>query len=192
MVCFILYATAIATVQHTQGFTPLSTSGRWKTQKQRTQSRSTLFDTEEASPWTVQEWSATEFTGSLNTATSPWDASNNDFMPSEADLKAAEEALSVAKSDARDSFAASRLANLENEFGDKKKRLTANVRETGTDSMKNYIKTMCNHELLNKNEEIILAREIQILLLWEKQREELELQLLRYVRDGKRWLPLGM
>jgi hypothetical protein len=40
---------------------------------------------------------------------------------------------------------------------------------------------MCNHELLNKNEEIILAREIQILLKWEAEREELEQQLLRCV-----------
>merc|ERR1719310_1822410 len=38
---------------------------------------------------------------------------------------------------------------------------------------------MCNHELLNKNEEIILAREIQILLKWEKEREKLEEELLR-------------
>eukprot|EP00536_Pseudo-nitzschia_multiseries_P000971 jgi/Psemu1/234173/estExt_Genewise1.C_120064 len=45
--------------------------------------------------------------------------------------------------------------------------------------MKHYIKSMCNHDLLNKNEEIILAREIQILLKWEKQREKLEEELLR-------------
>jgi len=62
-----------------------------------------------------------------------------------------------------------------------KRRVTAKVRETGHESMRNYIKTMCNHELLNKNEEIILAREIQILIKWEESREELESQLLRYV-----------
>lgn len=61
------------------------------------------------------------------------------------------------------------------------RRVTAKVRETGYDSMKNYLKTMCNHELLNKNEEIILAREIQILMTYETFREELEAQLLRYV-----------
>jgi hypothetical protein len=66
---------------------------------------------------------------------------------------------------------------LESEFP--KRRITASVRETGTDSMKNYIKSMCNHELLNKNEEIILAREIQILLKWEAEREALEEKLLR-------------
>ncbi|KAG7353120.1 RpoD subfamily RNA polymerase sigma-70 subunit [Nitzschia inconspicua] len=66
---------------------------------------------------------------------------------------------------------------LESEFP--KRRITASVRETGTDSMKSYIKTMCNHELLNKNEEIILAREIQILLKWEAERVLLEEKLLR-------------
>jgi hypothetical protein len=66
---------------------------------------------------------------------------------------------------------------IESEFP--KRKITAEVRESGTDSMKNYIKIMCNHELLNKNEEIILAREIQILLKWETERERLEEQLLR-------------
>ncbi len=66
---------------------------------------------------------------------------------------------------------------IESEFP--KRKIKASVRETGTDSMKYYIKSMCNHELLNKNEEIILAREIQILLKWEKQREQLEEELLR-------------
>ncbi len=68
-------------------------------------------------------------------------------------------------------------AGIESEFP--KRKIKASVRETGTDSMKYYIKSMCNHELLNKNEEIILAREIQILLKWEKQREKLEEELLR-------------
>ena len=58
-------------------------------------------------------------------------------------------------------------------------KIRANVKETGYDSMRNYIKTMCNHELLNKNEEIILAREIQTLIQWEGVREELEASLLR-------------
>lgn len=38
---------------------------------------------------------------------------------------------------------------------------------------------MCDHELLNKNEEIILAREIQILLKYESIREQLEADLMR-------------
>ena len=58
-------------------------------------------------------------------------------------------------------------------------KIHASVKETGYDSMRNYIKTMCNHELLNKNEEIILAREIQTLIQWEGVREELEASLLR-------------
>lgn len=38
---------------------------------------------------------------------------------------------------------------------------------------------MCDHDLLNKNEEIILAREIQILLKYETIREQLETDLMR-------------
>jgi RNA polymerase primary sigma factor len=59
------------------------------------------------------------------------------------------------------------------------RRIRANVRETGFDSMKYYMKTMGNHDLLQKNEEIILAREIQILIKWEELRENLETELLR-------------
>jgi len=59
------------------------------------------------------------------------------------------------------------------------RRIRANVRETGFDSMKYYMKTMGNHDLLQKNEEIVLAREIQILMKWEEIRDELESELLR-------------
>jgi len=62
-----------------------------------------------------------------------------------------------------------------------KRKVRASVKETGYDSMRNYIKTMCNHELLNKNEEVVLAREIQTLIKWEEERENLEKALLRYV-----------
>lgn len=62
---------------------------------------------------------------------------------------------------------------------DAKPKIKAQVRETGYDSIRSYIKTMCNHELLNKNEEIILAREIQILVQWEAVRDELEQELSR-------------
>ena len=68
---------------------------------------------------------------------------------------------------------------LEQEVVVGKRKMRASVRETGYDSMRNYIKTMCNHELLNKNEEVVLAREIQLLMRWEEKREELEGQLLR-------------
>ena len=59
------------------------------------------------------------------------------------------------------------------------RRIRANVRETGFDSMKYYMKSMGNHDLLQKNEEIILAREIQILIKWEEVRDVLESELLR-------------
>ena len=61
----------------------------------------------------------------------------------------------------------------------KKKKVTATIRETGQDSMKHYLKSMGNHDLLNKNEEIILAREIQILIGWEETRVDLEARLSR-------------
>jgi hypothetical protein len=57
--------------------------------------------------------------------------------------------------------------------------LRANVRETGFDSIKYYMKTMGNHDLLQTNEEVVLAREIQILMKWEGVRDELEAELLR-------------
>ena len=56
----------------------------------------------------------------------------------------------------------------------KPSKIKASVRETGYDSIASYIKTMCNHELLNKNEEIILAREIQVLVQYESIRDALE------------------
>jgi Sigma-70 factor, region 1.2 len=72
-----------------------------------------------------------------------------------------------------------KLNLLEEDVTKGKRKVRASVRETGYDSMRNYIKTMCNHELLNKNEEVVLAREIQLLMRWEETREELEAQLLR-------------
>jgi len=69
--------------------------------------------------------------------------------------------------------------NLESEVDKRPRRVKARVRETGQDSIRIYMKTMCNHELLSKNEEIILAREIQLLIQWEEKRELLESELLR-------------
>lgn len=65
------------------------------------------------------------------------------------------------------------------DFSVQKRRIRANVKETGFDSMNYYMKTMGSHELLKKNEEIILAREIQVLIQWEQNREELEQELSR-------------
>ena len=59
------------------------------------------------------------------------------------------------------------------------RRVLATVRETGFDSMTSYMKTMGSHDLLKKNEEIILAREIQVLVRYEGVRDELEGRLGR-------------
>lgn len=60
---------------------------------------------------------------------------------------------------------------------------TRNVRatfsESGEESMANYLKSMGNHELLKRHEEVILARHIQILIKWEELREQLEEKLAR-------------
>ena len=92
---------------------------------------------------------------------------------------AAKEALQSSSSSSSSSQSME-TPGIESEFG-KGRKIRAKVSETGTDSMKNYMKSMCNHDLLNKNEEVILGREIQILLKWEAEREKLEEQLLRYV-----------
>jgi RNA polymerase primary sigma factor len=60
-----------------------------------------------------------------------------------------------------------------------KPKVRASVKETGSESMRYYLKTMGNHELLSKNEEIILGKQIQILIKWEQIREELEATLMR-------------
>jgi len=69
--------------------------------------------------------------------------------------------------------------NADYEYETRQKRIRASVKETGLDSMKYYMKSMANHELLSKNEEVILGREIQILIKWEKTREDLESKLAR-------------
>ena len=79
----------------------------------------------------------------------------------------------------RETTKARELEKKDNGNNRRTSRISAQVREMGSDSMKYYMKTMANHDLLKKNEEIILAREIQILVGWEKQREDLEAQLMR-------------
>jgi len=59
------------------------------------------------------------------------------------------------------------------------RKVRASVTETGSESISNYLKSMANHELLGKNEEQILGREIQKLIKWEHIREELEEKLIR-------------
>ena len=141
-----------------------------------------LFDSEQTSLWEAQKWSV-EYGGkdiSVDTAA---------MASAEAELKAfASNNININNNKYNNMMNTADgvnpdtgLVSPDAEKMKGRRKIRANVRETGTDSMKNYIKSMCNHELLNKNEEIILAREIQILLKWEKEREELEQQLLRYV-----------
>jgi hypothetical protein len=65
----------------------------------------------------------------------------------------------------------------------KKGKLTANVMETGRDTMKQYAKSMSNHQVLSPEDEAVLGRHIQVLVKWEEQRQQLEHNLLRYVRN---------
>lgn len=55
----------------------------------------------------------------------------------------------------------------------------AYIRETGVDTMKDYLKSMGNHDLLTAQEEVLLARHVQLLLKWEEVRERLEIELAR-------------
>jgi len=55
----------------------------------------------------------------------------------------------------------------------------ATINESGEESISHYLKTMGNHDLLRREEEVILARHIQILIKWEEVREELESKLIR-------------
>ncbi len=62
----------------------------------------------------------------------------------------------------------------------KKRRFTASVKETGVDTMSQYVKSMGSHELLPKESEVLLGKQIQILVQWESVRQELEEKLSRY------------
>ena len=75
----------------------------------------------------------------------------------------------------------SSVRNTSERNGDKneKPKVRASVKETGSESMRYYMKTMGNHELLGKNEEQILGKQIQMLIKWEGIREELAAKLMR-------------
>lgn len=62
-----------------------------------------------------------------------------------------------------------------------KSKMTASVKETGVDTISDYVKSMGQHELLPHESEILLGRQIQILVKWESKRQELEDSLSRYV-----------
>eukprot|EP00956_Cyclotella_meneghiniana_P027628 scaffold62387_cov24-Cyclotella_meneghiniana.AAC.2 len=66
---------------------------------------------------------------------------------------------------------------------EKKRRSTvrATVKETGSDSMNTYIKSLGQHELLNKADEVLLARQVRILMELESTRKGLEEEQLRCV-----------
>eukprot|EP00526_Cylindrotheca_closterium_P009371 CAMPEP_0113638490 /NCGR_PEP_ID=MMETSP0017_2-20120614/20164_1 /TAXON_ID=2856 /ORGANISM="Cylindrotheca closterium" /LENGTH=435 /DNA_ID=CAMNT_0000549601 /DNA_START=68 /DNA_END=1378 /DNA_ORIENTATION=- /assembly_acc=CAM_ASM_000147 len=98
------------------------------------------------------------------------------FSPSQEDIDAMESAFE--KSSKGNNQRKRMASSIEQEYPNKRKT-KASIKETGMESTKQYLKTMCNHELLNKNEEIILAREIRILVELEEKRDELENQLLR-------------
>jgi hypothetical protein len=63
--------------------------------------------------------------------------------------------------------------------GSKKGKVTANVMETGHDTIKQYVKSLANHQVLSPEDEVILGKQIQILARWEEKRLELENNLLR-------------
>jgi RNA polymerase sigma factor (sigma-70 family) len=60
-----------------------------------------------------------------------------------------------------------------------KRKVRASVQETGSDTMSEYAKTMGNHEFLCREDEIVLGRQIQILVKWEAERMQLEETLLQ-------------
>mmetsp|Transcript_11513 Transcript_11513/g.28360 ORF Transcript_11513/g.28360 Transcript_11513/m.28360 type:complete len:776 (-) Transcript_11513:31-2358(-) len=55
----------------------------------------------------------------------------------------------------------------------------ATIKETGTDSVKTYIKSLGQHELLFKEDEVLLGQQVRILTALEEKRQELEEELLR-------------
>lgn len=58
-------------------------------------------------------------------------------------------------------------------------RVKASVKETGGDSMKEYVKSMGSHELLPQDSEILLGKHIQKLVKYEQVRSALEETLKR-------------
>jgi hypothetical protein len=147
-----------------EGFAPLASQRQ--SNKFGILSSTKLLDSEQPSIWNADEWN-----GGVGSSTM------DNFLPSKEEMKVAGKIMSKKRKD--DAAAYQTKLGIEKEYPTNKRKVRASVKETGHDSMKNYIKSMCNHELLNKNEEIILAREIQVLLKWEEQREQLEEQLLR-------------
>ena len=168
----MLFATALfaALASTCQGFTPISTSQQWKSHASTT----SLYDSEQSTSWAPPAATHELWNTEAKTAAALMDRET--YAPSPDDLMNG--VKKIKKQPLHKDFKSDSKTGIESEAPPKRKGRVS-VKETGYDSMRNYIKSMCNHELLNKNEEIILAREIQILLKWEEERENLEAKLLR-------------
>ena len=64
-------------------------------------------------------------------------------------------------------------------FSPKDPKAKVKVTVSGDASIRNYLKSMGSHDLLRSNEEIVLARQIQILLSWEHVRNDMEAEIQR-------------
>jgi len=177
MILSLVAALALLLVSSTEGFSGLKVpSSPGASAARRTAMRSTLLD----SQWTIQEDStatvmeASFSNGSLDKAS----RLAGNLLP-ETDLLGNVEGsvLPRQKPSPVNNNGAKEL--IEEDKGIRKLKVSASVKETGYDSINYYMKSMCDHQLLNKNEEIILAREIQILLKYEAVREQLETDLMR-------------
>lgn len=60
-------------------------------------------------------------------------------------------------------------------------KVMASVKETGGDSIGEYVKSIGSHELLPQESEMLLGKHIQLLVKWEEVRGEMEESLDRYV-----------
>ena len=58
-------------------------------------------------------------------------------------------------------------------------KVRATVSETGTDSIGGYIKSLGRHELLTKEDEVLLGRQVRMLTELEDRRLELEEEMMR-------------
>lgn len=59
------------------------------------------------------------------------------------------------------------------------KRGRQSTRVTDSQSNASYLNSVCKHGLLNKNEEVVLGREIQKLIKYEEKRDALQEKLMR-------------
>ncbi len=60
--------------------------------------------------------------------------------------------------------------------GGGKQMITAKVLETGQDTMKQYVKTLGAHQVLSRQDEVVLGQQVQLFMKWERIRQELEVE----------------